>query len=178
MIKNFATYISKIILVAIFAILSFSQKELYGAKETGVERIRGCKANGEVEDFQEFISEDFKEMDYDLSNPFCLGQFAGTYAIIKGAIATINRSCLTGSPIPRLMPSLPKDLLEITKSGIKASKNPKSPCAGTYLGSIGTITATLGQVMHWHTAAKENYSSVSVCGSNWKGPNTDKYTMD
>ena len=183
MIKNFATYISKIILVAIFVILSFSQKELYGAKETGVERIRECKAGGEVGDFEEMLygkeleMKVGKEMDYDLSNPFCLGQFAGAYAIIKAALAIINLNCGTGSPFPRLLPSLPKDLIEISKASIKASKDRNSPCAGAVISQYAVIAAAIGQVKIWHEVAKEHYKKVRVCGSDWKGPDRYNYTM-
>ena len=116
MIKNSATYISKTILVAIFVILSFSQKELYGAKETGTERIRECKGNGEVGDFDPVHSGEGlnakvgKEMDYNLSNPFCILNFAATYATIKLSVSSINAFCKSGPVFPRIAPSIVKDL--------------------------------------------------------------------
>ena len=176
MIKNSATYISKIILVAIFAILSFSQKELYGAKESGVERIRECKENGEVEDFQKFNSPELKEMDYNLSNPVCIANFAVQYAIVKGAIAGINSFCGSGSPIPRVVPSLAKDIYELGKAAKRARKDSK--CAGAY-GAAAAITAigSIAPLVALHTVAAEHYKNVRVCGSDWRGPDTKEYKM-
>ncbi len=181
MIKNSATYISKIILVAIFVTLSFSQKELYGAKDTGVERIRECKDNGEVGNFEEMLYGSAidmkvgKEMDYDLSNPFCVAQFAGAYATIKVSLALINGACRTGSPFPRLLPSLPKDLYEITKAGAKAksSADPKDPCKVVFLKNMGIIGLAIGEVLIHHKAAEDQYNIVKVCGSDWRGPDIE-----
>ena len=174
MIKNSATYISKIILVAIFAILSFSQKELYGAKENGVERIRECKKNGDVDDFQIFASLELKEMDYNLSNPVCIANFAVQYAVIKGVIAGINKVCGTGSKIPRVLPSLAKDIQELGKAGIKAFNKPASPCGAAYLGMGLFALDPILSLVGLHTVAAEHYKNVSVCGSNWRGPDIDK----
>lgn len=181
MIKNSATYISKIILVAIFVSLSFFQKELYGAKDTGVERIRECKDNnGAVGDFEPMLSGSAydvkvgKEMDYDLSNPFCVAQFAGAYAAIKVSLSFMNGACGTGSPFPRLLPSLPKDLYEITKAGKKARSllkdSAKHPCPGAFLLNMGRIGTAIGEVFVRHKVAEDHYNIVKVCGSNWRGP--------
>lgn len=181
MIKNSATYISKIILVAIFVSLSFFQKELYGAKDTGVERIRECKDNnGAVGDFEPMLSGSVydtkvgKEMDYDLSNPFCVAQFAGAYATIKVSLGLINGACGTGSPFPRLLPSLPKDLYEITKAAKKAKSlikdSAKHPCPTAFLSNMGKIGIAIGEVFIHHKAAEDQYNIVRVCGSKWRGP--------
>ena len=185
MIKNSATYISKIILVAIFVILSFSQKELYGAKETGVERIRQCDLKtGEISNFEPMLSgllentKVGKEMDYDLSNPHCAIHFAGTYATIKVVIALINKACGTGSQIPRVLPSIAKDLVELGKAGMQAIKQgPKSPCALAYGGGLISLAQPFAAVEWLFLDAQAHYNNVSVCGSDWKGPDTTNFTM-
>ena len=175
MIKNFATHISKIILVTIFVILSFSQKELYGARDSGVERVRACP-NGKVEDFQKFDSKELKEMDYDLSNPVCIINFAATYALIKAAIGLINFKCQSGSSIPRVLPSLAKDINELGKAAKKATKDAK--CALAFGGGISIASlGSVGPLLTLHTIAKEHYNKVRVCGSDWKGADTNKYVM-
>jgi len=187
-IKNSAKYISKIILVAIFVTLSFSHKELYGAKDTGVERIRECKENGDVDDFEYMLSGSGldtkvgKEMDYDLSNPFCLGQFAGAYATIKVSLALINGSCQSGSPFPRLLPSLPKDLYEITKAAKKARSVAKDsarhPCPGVFTANMLRIGAALEVPLMTHKVAQDQYNVVRVCGSRWRGPDITENGSD
>ena len=175
MIKNFATHISKIILVTIFVILSFSQKELYGARDSGVERVRTC-TNGKVEDFQKFHSKELKEMDYDLSNPICIINFAAAYASIKTAIGLINSACQTGSQIPRVLPSLAKDIYELGKAAKKATKDAKCMLAfggGISIASLGSV----GPLLTLHTIANEHYNKVRVCGSDWKAADIDKNVM-
>ncbi len=184
MTKNFTTYISKIILVAIFVTLSFSQKELYGAKETGVERIRQCDINtGKISDFEPILSgllentKVGKEMDYDLSNPNCAIHFAATYAVIKGVISIINGACGTGSVVPRVLPSIVKDLNELRKAGIEAIKDPLSKCGKAYAAGLIRLGHTFGVIEWLFLDAKAHYYNVSVCGSNWKGPDPAKFRM-
>ena len=174
MIKNSAKYISKIILVAIFVTLSFSHTELYGARETGVERIRECnKDNGEVGDFEYMYTGEGlttrigKEMDYNLTNPFCILHFATTYAKIKLSLTAINIGCKSGSIIPRVAPSIVKDLYEIGK----ASRNlGNAKCAAAFVPAMSVITFSLSGAAPQYLDAKAHYKAVRVCGSDWKGP--------
>jgi len=172
-IKNSAKYISKIILVAIFVILSFSQKELYGARQTGVERIRECKENGEPGDFEYMYTGEGinikigKEMDYNLTNPSCIAHFATTYATIKISLSLINGACKSGSIFPRVAPSIVKDLYEIAK----ASRNLNDRnCAAVFVPAMTAITGSLNGAFPQFLEAKEHYKAVRVCGSDWKGP--------
>ena len=183
MIKNSATYISKIILVAIFVTLSFSQKELYGAKETGTERIRECKDNGEVGDFDPVHSGEGinakvgKEMDYNLSNPFCILNFAATYATIKLNVSSINAFCKSGPVFPRIAPSIVKDLAEIAK----ATQNLKiKECAAAFTFGLSAITGALTSIFPTHLEAKNHYKAVRVCGSDWRGsiPSENRMASD
>ena len=182
MIKNFATYISKIILVAIFVILSFSQKELYGAKETGIERIRQCDATtGEISPFEgmTYFEDGYmkvgKEMDYDLSNPFCLAQFAVHYATIKTAISGINAFCGSGDVVPRVLPSILKDLNELRKAFLKARSDKR--CAAAYGSGLAAMAVPFLAIKGFHLDAEAHYKNVRVCGSDWRGPNVENKKM-
>ena len=73
-------YIVKIILIAVFLTPLIFQQEIYANKDGGVERIRECEVGlneYDVPDFDSFSGATNsglnKEMDFDVSNPACLG---------------------------------------------------------------------------------------------------------
>jgi len=173
-------YISKICLIAILLTLCVPQKKLY-ADETGggIERIRSCNAiTGKINDFDAFIppGKISKEMNFVLTNPVCITVAATSYAIIKGAVGAINCNC-NSNCLPRLLPSLLKDVADIAKAGKKAFLNPRSTCGGVFATSSAAIltafTAGLGTI---YEVAKDEYNRVGVCGHDWFAPDPEKYT--
>ncbi len=180
MLKFPIIYISKICLIAILLTLCVPQKKLY-ADETGggIERIRSCNSvTGYVGDFDQFIppGKISKEMNFVLTNPVCITVAATSYAIIKGAVGSINCGC-NSNCLPRLMPSLLKDVADIAKASKKALLNPRSTCGGVFAASSVTLltafTAGLGTI---YEVAKDEYNRVSVCGHDWFAPNPVTYT--
>jgi type IV secretory pathway VirB6-like protein len=180
-IKNFARYISKIILVVIFTILSFSQKELYGARDNGAERVRQCDPKtGQVSPFEAATTgkeENTKvgsEFDYDLSNQFCVAHFAASYAAWKVAVNSLRPACnqrtaTVFSPSPVL------DFLIIR--GAFKDINKTKTCKPAFIASMATISGIFLHTAFTHASARQQYYKVRVCGSDWKGPDKEKYVM-
>ena len=176
--KFYILYISRIILIAISLIFLLPPNKIYASKEGGVERIRNCSAaTGEIEGFDAFTPPETKisrEMDFNLTNPVCITAAATAYGIIKGAITHMNGIC-NNNFMPRLMPSLPKDLADIIKASKKAITNQQ--CRVTLAIDLVTIagafSAGLGTI---YEVAKDEYNRVKVCGHDWYAPNKETFT--
>lgn len=170
--------IARIFLTAIF-IMSFSlPKTLYGSEMGGVERVRECNANGELE-FDSIISKGTtvspsKEMDFDLSNPTCQGLILASYVGIKATITTITCACGVNCS-PRISPSPIKDVYELGKSALKIKSDTNCAKAFAVVGTGGTLASLAGYFAVYEVARKQ-FGAVRVCGYDWKMPDPTKYT--
>jgi len=175
-IKFSIKQIIKITLISILLILINSNQKVYADKDGGVERIRECDGQNPKLEFDEFTpgTKLNKEMDFNLSNPVCLTTAGVTYGVIKTAMFSINCNC-NANCVPRLMPSLPKDVVDIAKATKKSLTNPT--CRNTLLTSLGAvgiaISTNLGII---YETAKDEYKRVRVCGYDWYAPNSVNYT--
>ena len=156
----------------------FLQKTLYGSELGGVERIRTCDTNnGSVEKFDAMVDSSrgspSKEMDFDLSNPTCLGAVLTAYIGIKASILTITCGCGVNCT-PRVTPSPIKDSIDLAKS-FKAAKSNNACTIAIAAGLGGTLTS-FAPLVGIYAVAKQHFENVRVCGSDWKNPDPDTYT--
>lgn len=172
-------YIVKIILIAVFLTPLIFQQEIYANKDGGVERIRECKADLKKYDVPEFDSFSGatksglnKEMDFDVSNPACLGEALTAYIVVKLGLTNIFCQCLAKCT-PRITFSPIKDVADLAESAKKAFKN--KTCLFHLGGSLGGIAMAIsGYLGTVYEVAKDHYYSVKVCGSDWFTPNDTK----
>lgn len=166
-------YIVKIILIAVFLTPLIFQQEIYANKDGGAERIRECKAGINeyyVPPFDKFNGENEsglnKEMDFDISNPACLGEALTAYVAIKTGLSLIFCQCL-GKCVPRITFSPLKDVADLSKSSVRAYKG-GGICRKTYGGTIAGLAVTIaGYLGSVYEVAKDHYKNVRVCGSDW-----------
>lgn len=169
-------YIVKIILIAVFLTPLIFQQEIYASKDGGAERVRKCDVGTDakyyVSPFDSFNGEHGsglnKEMDFDISNPACLGEALTAYLAVKVGLTAIFCKCLAKC-IPRITFSPLKDVADFSKSTYQALyKNPGGICTKTYMFSLGGIAVTLaGYLGSVYEVAKDHYNNVRVCGSDW-----------
>lgn len=167
-------YIVKIILIAVFLTPLIFQQEIYANKDGGAERIRECRAGINEYHLPEFDSFSGssnsglnKEMDFDISNPACLGEALTAYIVVKGGLTNIFCQCL-GKCTPRITFAPIKDVAEFTKSTYRAAKDPFGTCGKVYFVSLGGIAVTIaGYLGTVYEVAKDHYKNVRVCGSDW-----------
>ena len=170
--------IARIVLIATFITTFFLQETLYASESGGVERIRECNANGELE-FDSIISNGTKvspskEMDFDLSNLTCQGLILASYAGIKTTITGITCACGVNC-MPRISPSPIKDSFELGQSAWKMKSNSRCALAFAGIGTAGTLLS-LSPYFAVYEVAKKQFNAVRVCGYNWKLPDPAKYT--
>ena len=176
-------YIVKIILIAVFLTPLIFQQEIYANKDGGVERIRSCELTGEAKyylpEFDPFYgkigSGVNNEMDFDISNPACLGEALTAFIAVKAGFTNIFCQCLSNC-IPNMFFTPINDAKNLTKSFVVATRNPLGVCSKVYLASISGIAATIsGYLGIVYEVAKDHYYNVRVCGSDWfKSDNTKK----
>ena len=167
-------YIVKIILIAVFLTPLIFQQEIYANKDGGVERIRECKAGineYHVPSFDSFSGELSsglsKEMDFDISNPACIGEALTAYIAVKTGLTSIFCECLSKC-IPRITFAPIKDIIDLKNSSVKAFKNRGGICSKTYFFGLTGISVTIaGYLGSVYETAKDHYSNVKVCGSDW-----------
>jgi type IV secretory pathway VirB6-like protein len=170
-------YIVKIILIAVFLTPLIFQQEIYANKDGGVERIRECKA-GIFPPFDTFNGENGsglnKEMDFDISNPACLGEALTAYVAVRTGLTHMFCQCLAKCT-PRITFSPIKDVADLSKSSYRAFNNPRGACGIAYGSSLaGMATIILGYLGGVYEVAKDHYNNVRVCGSDWFNSNDAK----
>jgi type IV secretory pathway VirB6-like protein len=172
--KQFILLISLIL----FAICFIFPAKLNAGKTNGPERIRSCDANtGAVSKYADTDNppEAFREMEYDLSNPTCLGLALGAYAGVKTTILAVNTAC-NQSTVVSPFPSIVEDI-KIYYRGVKqAYKIGNNECKIALAAVPTAVLASfvaLGSIL---AAAKVEYESVQVCGYDWYAPNPKKFS--
>jgi type IV secretory pathway VirB6-like protein len=168
-------YIVKIILIAVFLTPLIFQQEIYASKDGGAERVRKCDVGTDakyyVSPFDKFNGENEsglnKEMDFDISNPACLGEALTAYIAVKTGLTAIFCKCLAKC-VPRITFSPLKDAADLGKSVKKASKDLYGDCSKTIGFSLTGIAVTMaGYLGTVYEVAKDHYNNVRVCGSDW-----------
>jgi type IV secretory pathway VirB6-like protein len=166
-------YIVKIILIAVFLTPLIFQQEIYANKDGGVERIRSCELTGEAkyylppfDSFSGSINSGLnKEMDFNVSNPACLGEALTAFIAVKAGLTTIFCQCLAKCT-PRITFTPIKDVADLGKSFYQTSKSRN--CAAVFWGGLGGIAVTVsGYLGAVYEVAKDHYNNVRVCGSDW-----------
>ena len=175
-------YIVKIILIAVFLTPLIFQQEIYANKDGGVERIRSCELVGDARyylpEFDPFYGKTGSgvnnEMDFDISNPACLGEALTAFIAVKAGLTNIFCQCL-GNCIPNMFFTPINDAKNLTKSLAVATRSPLGVCSKVYLASISGIAATIsGYLGIVYEVAKDHYYNVRVCGSDWFKSDNDK----
>ena len=173
--------ICKLIFCGIFASATFTN--IYAAHDYGIERLRTCKNDGSVEDFQ-FLDFGAKETEFNLGNPYCAAYAIGVYTTVKAAIVSMNIACKSGPPYPRFIPTPLEDLKDIAMAGKAAlkelSENHGRPgkCFGAHSNATIAFNSAMGGFAILLGVAKHYYDSVSVCGDNWHKPNPQTFLND
>lgn len=168
-------YIVKIILIAVFLTPLIFQQEIYANKDGGAERVRKCEVGADakyyVSPFDSFNGENGsglnKEMDFDISNPACLGEALTAYVAVRTGLTTIFCKCLAKCT-PRITFAPIKDIADLGKSFKQASKNLYGDCSKAVgFGLVGMSATILGYLGSVYEVAKDHYNNVRVCGSDW-----------
>jgi type IV secretory pathway VirB6-like protein len=156
----------------------------FADRNIGIERIRGCSAtDGSVNPFDPmYISNSSgvtigREIEYSLKDPVCMIQFLTLYAKVKASIAMINKICNNDPSMPSPFPNIFKDMSALAKATNKARTDRN--CLLTLTGLTATTIASTFQVMGIiYETAKGEFNRVRICGSNWLGPDKDKYIFN
>ena len=173
--KNFKTIFRSLFFAAFFFASILISKNSYADLDYGVGRIRTCNATtGEVEGLDFNPTSGGKDVLFDMSNPVCITVVATSYAITKGAIATMNWKCGTGSKVPRLAPSPILDAKDIFRAG-KAAKT-DTVCLGFVTAAIGSLSASLIELGSIYGAATRTFSNSKICGADWVMPDPKNMT--
>lgn len=167
-----------VFVVAVFSIFFSSLGNSFAADATeyGVGRTRSCSATG-IPDTLEFNpTSGGKDVEFNLSNPVCTYVAISIYATVKLAIANMNRTCGSGSTIPRITPSPIQDSIDLIRASVKAGSG-NSSCGGALIGGSTNFAVAMTQIAIIYGIAKGVYENSHVCGSNWMGPNVTQYDM-
>jgi type IV secretory pathway VirB6-like protein len=179
--KKFILY-QKIILKTLLIFLAFSwvvPLNVNAAKTNGPERIRSCDdKTGALSTFANtnVPSEGFKEMEYDMSNPTCLGLALGSYAGVKSALLAVNVAC-NNNPVISPLPQIYNDI-KIFYQGLKNNKKLSKPACSVALAAVPTaIVACFLSLGVTLAVAKNEFENVQVCGHDWLAPDPKKYAL-
>ena len=152
---------------------------LNAAKTNGPERIRSCdERTGELSPFANtnIPEEGFREMEYDMSNPTCLGLALGSYAGVKSAIAAVNATCnktIITNPFPQIYNDI-----KIYYKGLKNNAINKNAACTTALYSVPAAIVTCFLALSVTLAvAKNEFENVQVCGHDWLAPDPAKFVL-
>ena len=145
------------------------------ATSYGVGRTRSCDSDGNPEkmEFDPFDGGD--DIEFVLSNPVCIGIIATVYATVKITIALMNRTCGTGSSIPRVTPSPLQDGFDILRAGVKAGTSQDAACAATVASSTSAMAVVMAELGGIYLTAESVFKNARVCGSDWKSANPQEY---
>jgi type IV secretory pathway VirB6-like protein len=90
----------------------------------------------------------------------------------------MNRVCGSGSSFPRFSPSPIQDSIDLARASITVATNTGSvECSRAYFTSSGIFALAMSQIAIIYGIAKSVYDDSHVCGSNWMGPNVQKYDI-
>ena len=163
-----------VIFVVLFSNISSSFSASGG--KYGAGRIRSCNADGNPEGLT-YDPTKSADVEFVMTNPVCLTIILTTYAAVKIAISNMNRTCGTGSSIPRVLPSPMHDAFDITRAGVKAASSQNAACGASVLAvglPLGVLFTELGVV---YAIANDVYKTTSVCGANWKKANPKQHDL-
>lgn len=154
--------LSAISKVLIIAVLLLGYCNAYAATE----RERSCDSGtGAPEGLNYDVTNGGKDVNIELTNPYCATLIAG-YLAAKAGLAAMNMGC--GQPVfPNLNPL--KDALDILTATTKVTTR-VSCAAGLAAGVVG-FGAVLAQFRATYEAANTVYTTTSVCGANWMANN-------
>jgi hypothetical protein len=145
------------------------------ATDYGAGRTRSCDNKGDYGDLDFDFTTGGKDVEFVLTNPVCITVIATTYAAVKIAIALMNRTCGSGSSIPRVTPSPLMDSFDIAKGTVKAASSQSGACAGAVTGASTAFGVAIGELAIIYAAAHTAYKNAKVCGSDWKAVNPSEY---
>ena len=167
-----------VFVVAVFSILFSSLGNSFAEDATayGVGRTRSCSATGRPETLLFDPTSGGKDVEFNLSNPVCTYVAISIYATVKIVIANMNRSCGSGSSIPRITPSPIQDSIDLIRASAKAATGDTRCQTTLAVGAVNFATA-MAQIAIIYGIAKSVYDDSHVCGSNWMGPNVKEYDM-
>lgn len=168
-------------LLAVFIFLSHLQNS-YAESGTGygIGRTRSCDANGDPGGMDFDFLDGGDDSEFTLDNPICASIIVGAYAAVKLFIAGMNKTCGTGSVVPRVTPSLLMDSKDITVAGIKGASQSASgdfKCLAAVNGTLATWAELMGILQGVFEAANATYKNMQVCGDEWVSPNPLTYDI-
>lgn len=119
---------------------------------------------------------------FDLSNPVCLTVIVTSYTNVKAAIAAMNKTCGTGSALPRVTPSLLLDVADI----YRAKSNSSPSCKVAIVIAAASVSSFLAQMGIIYGVANTVYRNTAICGAGsidssnihgWYKPNSSLYNI-
>lgn len=178
--QNLAKKISPLLIRLLVFIVVFSAvlstHEAYASLEYGTGRIRSCDSSGKPDGLDFDPTTGGQDVDFVLSNPYCIAMIAVCYGAVKTSIAAMNAACGSGSPVPRVMPSPFMDAADIARATGKLGT--PGPCGPAYSAAVSSFGVALGYLGITYAVANVAYKNTNVCGSKWVGPDPDNYLMD
>lgn len=175
--KSLKIIFQSLLLVVLFT--TFILPEESYAQQNGIGRVRSCDADGNPSALLSGLQTtpligDSPDLNFDLSNGVCLAIAIGAYATVKAAIAFMNKQCGTGGSI-RVTPSILQDFVDISRATVKATTTSNAECAGAVALSGIAIGDFIGILAFDYLVAEQVYKDTSICGSDWRKPNPNKY---
>ncbi len=174
-------FLSKAVAICLL-ILTFNNQSSYAteAKFDGLGRVRSCEkdSNGEivVEPINSIGFNGGKDIEFSANNQVCRAIAIASYADVKLSIAAMNGGCGSGSPIPRVFPSVIQDVRDLAKAGKTALTN--STCSVLFINGMRSYTTALVSFAVVNSIAKNKFNSVKICGSGWHKPNPEEYVIN
>lgn len=173
---NIKKFTSSLIFITLFCALILPNYA-YADTNQGLGRYRTCSATGIPDglDFDPLTSG--QDSEFVLTNPICLTVILSSYIAVKAAVSIMNGVCGSGSPIPRLTPSLYMDGMDFIKATEKAGETQNPECIAAIWAFSASYAVSMAEIGVIYGIANDTYNHTEICGANWVVPNSNAYDI-